>query len=199
VLMDCHMPVMDGFEATKAIRARGGDNPVRLPIIAMTAGAQDEDRERCLAAGMDDYLSKPVDLAALDQALARWVPRTTPREGRPPAVDPARLATLRGLGPADGRGLLQVAAEAFRRGVPSSVAALQQALDDGGEGLEQAAHKLKGAAANIGATGAASLCQELENLGREPDGQPGPEMLARLLTELARVDTELENALAMRP
>jgi two-component system sensor histidine kinase/response regulator len=75
VLMDCHMPVMDGFEATRAIRAREGDNPARLPIIAMTAGAQDEDRDRCLAAGMDAYLSKPVDLAALDEALARWVTR----------------------------------------------------------------------------------------------------------------------------
>lgn len=199
VLMDCHMPVMDGFEATRTIRARGGDNPARLPIIAMTAGAQDEDRQRCLAAGMDAYLSKPVDLAALAETLARWVPRTTPRAGRPPAVDPARLATLRDLGPADGRGLLPAAADAFRRGIPSSMAALQQAVDGGGEGLEEAAHKLKGAAANIGARGAASLCQELEQLGREPGSQPGPELLARLRTELARVDTALENALATRP
>jgi two-component system sensor histidine kinase/response regulator len=199
VLMDCHMPVMDGFEATKAIRARG-DHPVHLPIIAMTAGAQDEDRERCLAAGMDDYLSKPVDLAALDEALARWVPRDVTPEGEVPAVDPGRLAVLRELGPTDGRGLLPATAEAFRRGVPSSVAALQQAVDGGGGGaLEQAAHKLKGAAANIGATGAASLCQELEELGREPGGRQGREVLSRLLAELARVDKELENALAMRP
>ena len=81
VLMDCHMPVMDGFDATKAIRARG-DQPTRLPIIAMTAGAQDEDRERCLAAGMDAYLSKPVDPRALAEVLKRWVVRRPgPGEG----------------------------------------------------------------------------------------------------------------------
>lgn len=195
VLMDCHMPVMDGFEATRSIRAQEGRSG-RLPIIAMTAGAQDEDRERCLSAGMDDYLSKPVDLAALDEALKRWVPRGSTPEAEAPAVDPERLAVLRELGPADGRGLLPSAAGAFRRGVPTSVAALHQALDDGGGGaLEQAAHTLKGSAASIGATGAASLCQELEDLGRNGGGQSGTELLTRLLAELARVDKELENAL----
>jgi two-component system sensor histidine kinase/response regulator len=72
VLMDCHMPVMDGFEATRAIRK--GEGSGHLSIIAMTAGALDEDRQRCLAAGMDDYLTKPVDLAALEATLDRWVP-----------------------------------------------------------------------------------------------------------------------------
>jgi CheY-like chemotaxis protein len=186
---------MDGFEATRSIRAQWNRSE-RLPIIAMTAGAQDEDRERCLSAGMDDYLSKPVDLAALDEALKRWVRRGITPETEAPAVDPGRLAVLRELGPADGRGLLPAAAGAFRRGIPSSVAALHQALDDGGGGaLEQAAHTLKGAAANIGATGAASLCQELEDLGHKDGGPSGAELLNRLLAELARVDKELENAL----
>lgn len=203
VLMDCHMPVMDGFEATRAIRAREG-HFTHLPIIAMTAGSQEEDRERCLAAGMDDYLSKPVNLNALDQTLARWVPRSTPAREKSPALDPARLATLRDLGPADDRqGLLPAAAEAFRQSISPTLALLQQAVDGGGgDALGQAAHKLKGAAGTIGATGAATLCQELEQLALQPDahanGQTAPKLLARLGTELARVDKALDDALDLR-
>jgi PAS domain S-box-containing protein len=76
VLMDCHMPVLDGFAATQEIRRleKGGD---RIPIIAMTAGAMAEDREHCLAVGMDDYVSKPVNVGAIRDALARWVPQST--------------------------------------------------------------------------------------------------------------------------
>ena len=71
--MDCHMPVMDGFAATVEIRRSEENGGERLPIIAMTAAAMSEDRERCLEAGMDDYVSKPVSLVALGDALMRWV------------------------------------------------------------------------------------------------------------------------------
>jgi CheY-like chemotaxis protein len=73
--MDCQMPVMDGFEATRRIReAQAGAR--RVPILAMTANAMEGDRERCMAAGMDDYLPKPVTLDALRTALQRWLPPT---------------------------------------------------------------------------------------------------------------------------
>jgi len=74
VLMDCHMPVMDGYEATREIRQHE-DPSGRIPIIAMTASAMAEDRDRALAAGMDDYLSKPIAIQTLSDVLGRWATR----------------------------------------------------------------------------------------------------------------------------
>jgi len=217
VLMDCHMPVMDGFEATKTIRSRDSKT-VRIPIIAMTAGALNEDRERCFAAGMDDYISKPVDLDKLRDILARWVPQEQPAEAPPSNVvvdtagsdaadatvlDEDRLQILRDLGPADGLGLLPDAVRAFREEAQRAQEKLRSALESGqANAVEAAAHKLAGAAANIGAMGAAALAKDLERLGREAGpgvAAHGTYVLDQLNSELARVNGALERTLMGAP
>ncbi len=201
VLMDCHMPVMDGFAATEAIRARGGRDQA-LPIIAMTAGAADRDRERCLAAGMNDYLPKPVDMAELETTLARWTdaeapgapaPAEQPRTRRPPGpLDRDRLETLRSLG------VLDATVEAFLREAAAALVDVRVAGQGGGDGLQRAAHRLKGSAGNIGAARAAQLCAELEKHGRQGT-PPEPILLAELEGELAQVRDALVHVLSAEP
>jgi len=80
VFMDCQMPEMDGFGATRSIRAGEAGTPRHIPIVALTANAMQGDRERCLAAGMDDYVTKPTTMAAVAAALNRWVPQAEPAD-----------------------------------------------------------------------------------------------------------------------
>ena len=196
ILMDCHMPVMDGFTATEEIRRRQS-NGSRIPIIAMTAGALAEDRERCLAVGMDDYISKPVDLQALETVLSRWVEigppshngastngsgHSTPRQvdERPP-IDESRLEGLRDLEAPDGSSILTSILAAFTGHSADLLVTLREAAQGGdNKRLHSVAHELRGAAATAGATHVAELCSEIELTARR--GGPGPS--AELLDQL---------------
>ncbi len=203
VLMDCHMPEMDGFQATEEIRRREGGRR-HTPIIAMTASALAEDRDMCMTAGMDDFVAKPIDPNALDEALGRWSIRR-PRSASPDAapvigsraapeaavLDANRLQILRSRGPADGLGLLGKLGQVFLASVPAQLRAVEQAVSNGDAGaLRQAAHQLKGAAANLGADSVARLCAELESMGRA--GNAGNAHIVDQLTEeLARATAAL--------
>jgi CheY-like chemotaxis protein/HPt (histidine-containing phosphotransfer) domain-containing protein len=174
VLMDCQMAGLDGFQTTAEIRGREGAGS-RTPVIAMTASAMLGDRERCLAAGMDDYLAKPVRLKALAAALGRWVPRVA-GHGSLEAQTLVDLDRLASRGQPD---VVDELVALFRQEAPRRVAALQAALDaDDAEALRQAAHKLRGTAAAVGAREVCDLSGEIERWARR--GDVGP---ARLLIE----------------
>jgi PAS domain S-box-containing protein len=161
VLMDCQMPDMDGYEATAAIRAMKSDI-ARIPIVAMTAHAMKGDREKCIAAGMDDYVSKPVDPRALDTTLGKWLaspdapqhepdtePTTEPNESiEPPIFDRVSLLD-RLMGDEE---LAEEVLEEFLKRTPGLIASLKSAAAEGDAAtVRREAHTIKGSAANVGA------------------------------------------------
>jgi len=203
VLMDCQMPEMDGLEATAMIRKREGEQASRrLPIIAMTANAMQGDREKCLVAGMDDYLAKPVKLEHLEAMLARWISgRSTPDEQKEPVslekqepvqdcVDSAVLADLRQLDMSCG--LLSTLITHFLEDAPTRLAALQDALQQGDAGaLARVAHDLNGSSGNLGVRKMRQLCVELQALGKAKDLTQAGALLAQLVSEFELVRPRL--------
>jgi two-component system sensor histidine kinase/response regulator len=186
VLMDCQMPVMDGFAATAAIRreeSEAGRARV-LPIIAITANALQGDRESCLAAGMDDYLSKPFTQQQLAAVIGRWVAlplaATVHHDDEPPRLPPesveviqrevinrVALDNIRALSHDRGDTLVQKVIAAYVDDTPQHLQTLRQAIAglDAGS-VRKVAHSLKSASANVGAQKLAQLCKEMEHLGR---------------------------------
>jgi two-component system sensor histidine kinase/response regulator len=213
VLMDCQLPVMDGYQATAEIRRREGTGR-HTPIIAMTAAALPGDRERCLAAGMDDYIAKPVLVRGVQAALSRWLggeataPQTSasadpadPAEPAEPArdvLDPDRWAELGQLDSAgNGSGFLRMLVDCFLARAPADLASLRAAVERGDAmAIHHVAHRLKGAAATLGSPGMVNLCQELEGLATTAGLAPARELLGCLEQELAGVASALDVAVA---
>jgi len=171
VLMDVQMPEMGGFEATGAIRALGGD-AARVPIVAMTAHAMKGDRERCLAAGMNEYLTKPLDprqlcLVVEQIAEGRRAAAGEPRGDHPAGPDISMQVLARVGGD---RQLLAEISRLFVDDAPRHLDRIRRALDArDGEALRRAAHGLKGAAANFDADGVVNAARTLEEIGRTLD------------------------------
>jgi two-component system sensor histidine kinase/response regulator len=186
VLMDCQMPTMDGFAATTEIRRleqhRGHGTP--LPIIAITANALQGDREACLAAGMDDYLSKPFTQQQLGAVIGRWlgVPLAAVAQG---PVDGSEVRTvinrhaldnIRALSRERGDALVEKVIHAFVDDTPQQLSSLRQAIAGSDAGsLRTTAHSLKSSSANVGAEALARLCKEMERLAQadRTDGAAG--------------------------
>ena len=194
VLMDLKMPHVDGLEATRRLRAWYGDRP-RPRIVALTARAMKGDRERCLEAGMDDYLAKPLHLEDLMAALSACTPRRAARpEVSLTVIDGAtlrELETMLGEDPGFFRGLLQEFLEDAER----LVATIRTASEEGTfEELQRAAHTLKSSSATFGALSFSALCRELEEDGHAG----GPEGLASKVEQLEMLFAQVRHELQAR-
>ena len=250
VLMDCQMPEMDGYEATAVIRKQEAEaheafrencttehkeedkGPFlgqiikykrRLPIIALTANAMKGDREKCLEAGMDDFISKPVTSNALQAILARWIhsPQLPPEDTWPsehgkegtamienlispknveirdtPSLDKATLNNLHELS-SDDPSFLSDLIHQFLDDGPGHVANIQNAVEHGdSDMLMKAAHTFKGSCRNMGALPLSDLCATLEQAGRTGNTENLKEVLATVEDEYAQVKAALEATLA---
>jgi len=205
VLMDCLMPELDGFDATRLLREReSGQGRHRTPVIALTSNAMRGDRELCLAAGMDDYLAKPLRRDALLGVLAQWIqPRNdmplAPRHSSDAHCQPAAqaddslldVATLQGLRALQRPGRPDVfarVADIFDRDAPRLLAEMQAAVDENdAEQLRQAAHSMKSITANVGAAALAARFRDVEQHARAGLTLPAGPLLRGAAEEVDRV------------
>lgn len=215
VLMDCQMPGMDGYEATEAIRRfEAGQGKARVPIIALTANAVDGDREKCIAAGMDDYLSKPFTRQQLGEMLTKWssqgtgatssapapvkdLPRATRKAPASPATDSpldrTALNNIRALQRPGSPNLLGKLINVYFSSSQELMASLRDGLAHADtEAVRKAAHALKSSSANLGAKHLANLCKDLEAMGRAKQLDNAQALYQQVENEYARVTLALD-------
>ncbi|MCK9296988.1 MAG: response regulator [Desulfobulbaceae bacterium] len=197
VLMDVQMPVMDGYEAARRIRRGSAPLNSRIPIIAMTAHAMQGDREKCLAAGMNDYLAKPVASLEVAEKLKRWLgsggqgrSRQPEREGAESGEDKLAVFDLetmlkRLLGD---KALARIVIEGFLQDIPQQMQVLHEVLAGGDAATaERQAHTIKGAAASVGGECMRAVAQEMEKAGKAGDLAAMRQRMAELEEQFDRL------------
>jgi HPt (histidine-containing phosphotransfer) domain-containing protein len=193
--MDVQMPEMDGYEATAAIRERDTRKGRHTPIVAMTAHAMNGDRERCLQAGMDGYVAKPLHAKQLLDAIEAVIPHTTPSKSlsygqdnaQPTDPNEASLRIRKLLERLDGdQELLSELSQTFLESYPKQMSQLRKAIANRNpDAVKQVAHSLKGAVGVFYAQNAFNSAQRLEEMGNDRN-------LAEAELELERLEEELE-------
>ncbi len=192
ILMDCQMPVIDGYQATAAIRRQADKAASSVPIIALTANAMEEDQRHCLAAGMDDYLSKPYSMEQLGAMLARWLVKdvthesvsstvTKPVTAEAVLLDQQTLAKLLELEPEGDATQTPSVIRSFLDNARIDLDGIVQACEkNNGEMLYRAAHNLKANAGFVGAVRLSAAVQQLELLGRNNDAAAARRLLPQV-------------------
>lgn len=208
IFMDCQMPLMDGYEATLEIRRMENKQAgnTRIPVVALTANALTGDRERCLAAGMDDYISKPFGIEQISSILKRWLPdkqqnqelpyintssRRTETQTNIPGVElisRKELENIRALQAEDTPDLLTHIISLYLQDTPKQMDKLYQALrNENSEEVRSIAHSLKSSSANLGAMPLSALFKEIENKGRQNSLHKATELFARAESEYQKI------------
>ena len=214
VLMDVQMPEMDGLEATRRIRdPQSAILDHNIPIVAMTARALQGDRENCIAAGMNDYIAKPVEVLAIIDVLKRWLPQETaetqtsaPAASQPTAAPPQtkteeivrpvfdKAALMRRL--MDDEDLARMIIEAYLADMPEQIQALKNCLSaEDVAGAERRAHTIKGASANIGGEILRAVAFEMEKAGKAGDLAAIQEQMDELEAKFAELKARLQQEL----
>jgi len=205
ILMDCHMPEMDGFEATREIRGRERTfTGKRVPIVALTANAMAQDREECLNAGMDDHLSKPFSMQTLQDMLDRWMPAaaSVPATAAQPAprshakagevLDRQVLEQLSKVRTNGKPELLARVINLYLAESPKLVQKLKQAAGaSDARAIARSAHSLKSSSANVGAKVLSGYCADIEASARRADTEEARKILAKIETEHGSVQSAL--------
>ncbi|MHC1724996.1 MAG: response regulator [Syntrophobacteraceae bacterium] len=208
VFMDCQMPLMDGFEATKLLRKMEKQKGTRTPVIALTAHIMEEDRRKCIAAGMDDYLGKPFRMHELSDMLERWMNRAPSSGGQMPATAPSTggpgnqerldrkcLEGIRSLG-INGAKMLASVIDAYMEDTPillenlSVFCELQDAVN-----TAATAHALRSTSANVGAVSLAGLCKQVELIARGNSVEGAGLLIDQIRAEYKKVREALEGEL----